>query len=111
MDIKESILNYKEITVKIIDAIDKEKYEDLTLFVDKREEIIEKLKKININKEHFKELCDEINLIQLENNLNKLLISKRNDIKFKLDAIAKNIQASSSYNKITDSPLIFSKKI
>lgn len=109
MEIREDILNYKEITVKIIKAIKTEKYEELMLLLDKREKVIENLKQIDTKQ--FKIFCDEFDLIKLENELDELLSFKRNDIKFKLDAITKNMQASSSYNKMTDSPLIFSKKI
>lgn len=109
MEIREDILNYKEITVKIIKIIKTEKYEELMLLLDKREKVIENLKQIDTKQ--FKIFCDEFDLIKLENELDELLSFKRNDIKFKLDAITKNMQASSSYNKMTDSPLIFSKKI
>lgn len=111
MELKEELMNYKNITAKAIEALNEEKYEEIEPLLNKREEIMERLKSMNFNPEQFKDSCDEINLIQIENELNELLKNKRDEVKFKFESTSKNRQANDSYNKITNSALIFSKKI
>lgn len=111
MELKEELMNYKNITAKAIEVLNEEKYEEIEPLLNKREEIIEGLKSMNFKPEQFKDSCDEINLIQIENELNGLLKNKRDEVKFKLESTSKNRQANDSYNKIADSALIFSKKI
>lgn len=111
MQLKIELINFRDITAKAIENLKKEKYEELNPLLNKREEIIETLKSQSLDLEQFRTICDEINLIKLECELGELIKNKRNEVKVKLESLSKNIQASNSYNKMEDSPLIFSKKI
>lgn len=111
MELKIELINFRDITAEAIENLKNEKYEELNILLNRREDIIERLKSSNLNVEQFRMICDEINLMNLECELNELLKSKRNEVKTKIESLSKNIQASNSYNKMADSPLIFSKKI
>lgn len=111
MELREVLLNYRDVTASAIETIKEEKYEELDSKLNKREGIIESIKSLNFDSEHFKTLCDEFSLIQLECELNVLLKNRRDEIKIKLESLSKNVKANNSYNKIADSPFIFSKKI
>lgn len=111
MEITELLMNFRDITSKAIEILKEEKYEELDALLNEREEIINNLKSINMNSEHFKVVCNKFDIMKLEGELNDLLKNKRDEIRIKLELVSKNIQVNNSYNKIIDSPLIFSKKI
>lgn len=98
MNLYECLEKYKEITLKLIEKVkqDEDEFEEL---IDKRSEILEKIKNMNFSSEEIKEIVDDLNIMKLDEELVRLMKVEQVKIKSKMDVLKRGQQAAKNYNR------------
>lgn len=108
----EYIEEFKEITDFMINALQEEDYDKFIELLESRQLIIENIEKEKIKLSDFVQAEERNKILEKEKELEKLLSSKKEEIKGKITLLNKGSKARSSYNKgFYDSNKIFSKKV
>jgi hypothetical protein len=89
--------DYKNITKKIIENIDKD--EEIIKLMENREEIIKKLCNYENNKEQIKEIFLDQDLINLDRKLKSAIEKEKNRVKEEIRSLHKLKNASNAYEK------------
>lgn len=98
MELRELLLEYKEITEVFIKIMEDEEYEVKgQIFLNKREELLDKLKAMDFDKKKFAEIFKELNLVTLEEKASKLLNVEKNKIKEEIFNLKNNHNAAKTY--------------
>ncbi|MBN1057654.1 flagellar protein FliT [Clostridium botulinum] len=100
---------YREIDLEIIKLI-KEDKEDETLF-EKREEVIEKILSLSLEKSEIKKLYIEKKLDILDKELECVLKEKMSSVKSEIKEIANKKQANLGYATANRGNNFFSKRV
>jgi len=104
--------DFKALTVKLIAELENNLYDNLEEILHKRQEIIIEINKINYTSDIFKELCVNMNVIQLEHKATMLMNDKKNILKKELSQVEGSKTANKNYNKrFSVDSLYFNKKI
>lgn len=101
---------FAELTDLIIKELENEKLDLVNLNLDKREEIINKIKNLEYTKEKFKSISISLNLEEKEKKLNAALKGRFNEKKQVLARISKAKHANSEYKKAYSVESIFINK-
>ncbi|WPC41075.1 flagellar protein FliT [Clostridium sp. JS66] len=109
----ETLLNeYREYTLKLINIVEAETYDDIEGLLEKRENIINQINGNEHTKDEFSEIAKKLQILFLQKKLTDLMHEKKVKIRNELDLIAKNKFARNSYNKkFSVDPLFFNKKM
>jgi len=111
-ELKNLLQQFKNYTINLINDVEIDKFDSLQALFNKRQEILDSIGKTNHTVKEFVLLYDELEIKQLQDKLEKGIVSKRDFAKNELNTISKAIKASSQYNKkIYESTRVFSKKI
>ncbi len=98
MELRELLLEYKEITEKFIKVIEEGNYEvygeDL---LNKREDLLSELKIMDFDKMKLREVSKDIDLIALEEKASKVLNAEKNKIKEEIFNLKNNHNAAKTY--------------
>jgi hypothetical protein len=111
-DIKEYMVQYKETSIKLIEALNNEEYDKLNILLDDRQKLIELLKNYNYTSKEFKDICEELDILYIQRELEEKMKNRMNDAKEELKKIHANKSINKNYNKVqyVDS-IFFNKKI
>ena len=100
---------YKLVNLEIIDSI-KNDNEDISLF-EKREKLIGELFNLNWSKEQKRMMYNNMGLVNMDKEIERLLKEKMISIKEKINKIAKNKVANRSYNSVNRRSNFFSANV
>lgn len=108
--IYELFTKYKSISVDIIKAIEKEEFDLLNELLEERDILIKKIDDIE-NRSYLKDIIEELDILELENTIKKLLDEKYNKIKINLKQVKeqKMITAKYSTKEPVDSIFVYKK--
>jgi hypothetical protein len=110
--LKEDLITFKNITLSIIQELEREEYDRLEGLIEKREEIMNSIKGLSYNSAEFKTVCDGLQLMQLEQKATKLLTDKKTKIRADMDTVKVAKKANNNYQKkFQPDSLFFNKKI
>ncbi len=98
-NLKELLLAYKVKTMEIIEFLRKEDYDNVQKSVKERQLIIDAIEKLNYNNIEFKGLASELNLLTMEEEVNKKTKEKFEGIKNELMDVKKYYKGNKKYNK------------
>lgn len=103
---------FKELTVRLIECLEKEKYEELDTFFNAREEVIKSINNLQLDREVFRQICISMNIVLLQQKLLKLMIEKKSSLKKEIETLEGSKIANKNYKKkfISDS-IYFNEKI
>ncbi|WP_298840743.1 hypothetical protein [Clostridium sp.] len=111
MNLEESFIEYKNITLTIIETVKAEKYEKLDEIFQKRQLSLDNMNKINYTKVELNKLYLQYEIENLEKDLEARMKDKK-------DALLENIKKSKKrqtgmmgYNKFPSKSVFLSKKI
>ncbi|NMM61277.1 flagellar protein FliT [Clostridium sp. P21] len=109
----EGLLNqYREYTLKLINVVEEELYDDVEGLLTKREHIIDQINSNQHTKDEFSKVAKDLQILILQKKLTDLMNQKKSKIKNKLKSMAKNKSARKSYNKkFSVDSLFFNKKM
>lgn len=112
MNLREKLNEYKNITIKLIDEIEREEYDNLDKLLSKRQDLINDIEKLKYTKEDFLKLCKEFDILVLQQKLIKLTNEKKANLRHNIDNLSASQTANKSYGKryAVDS-VFFNKKI
>lgn len=110
MQIKEKLLEYKTLTVELINALENEEYIKLNDLFNEREKIIDCTNDLSYSMEEFKKICNELGIIELETKLKQLIKDKMLKVKKSINNIKRSRNAHMSYNKNFINNSFFVKK-
>lgn len=112
MDLYETLENFKIITLKLIEELEKDNFDELDSLLNLRQLEIDKMDNINYTKEEFKKLCMEYKILALQERLTKLMNQKRMEVRNEIDKLSEAKSANKSYNKrFSIDSIYFNKKI
>ncbi len=115
ISMNEKLQNYlecfKKYTVEMILNLKNDDIDNFQLALEKRTQIIEKINDLNYESTEFKRICEEINIVSINNELSKILADKRDELKEKMLQLKKSQSANNAYQSILGKSNIFSKKV
>ena len=102
---------YKKYTIELITCLEKEDYDSLEDFLNKRQQILDELSNLSYTKEEFSKVSEELELLVYQKKLNDLMVEKRDKVKQEINRLAQSKNANNMYNKSGYGAKVFSKKI
>ncbi|BDB02563.1 flagellar protein FliT [Clostridium botulinum] len=110
--LKEQLINYRELTLEIIQTLEKEDYDAPKELLNERQNIINNINKLSYTKEEFKNINDELDLMLVEKKLQTIMLKRKTELKQKLNNASDTKEATKSYNmKQFNSQYILNKTI
>ena len=110
--LKEYLKEFKEITLKLIEALNQEDYDRLDQLINKRQAITENINKISYSKEDFKNILKELRILECDKKFGALMKMKKEEYKKEMQKYVLKRNASTVYNKdVYGGSTVFSKKI
>ncbi|EJP6470965.1 flagellar protein FliT [Clostridium sporogenes] len=97
-ELRSKLIKFREITLNIIDYLEKEDYDSPENLLEERENIIKEINNLNYKKEEFKKVGAELELLLIEKKLQSLMIEKKTKVKLKLKKASENKEANKNYS-------------
>jgi hypothetical protein len=112
MDLKSGLKEYKNITLEIINSLEKEDYDALGQLISNRQNIIDEIDKLSYSKEEFVKICKELDILMIQQKLVKLINEKKASLRNNMNNLATSQNANKSYNRrYSVDSIFFNKKI
>lgn len=114
MEYIQSLLSeFRNITIKAIDDLRNEKYEELNLYLEEREKIINQLRETKYDSNSFIIIVNSLELEKWEKEFNKIMNEKRQNLLIKIKTVSNSMTANDKYiNSMKNySSYFFNKKI
>ncbi|WP_291964905.1 flagellar protein FliT [Caloramator sp.] len=110
INIFDLFIEYKSITEDIIKALEKEEFDLLNELLEERDILIKKIDEVE-NKKDLKDIIEELDILELENTIKKLLDDKYNKIKINLKQVKEQKMITAKYNpkEPVDSIFVYKK--
>ena len=108
MRVDELLKDYKDTSLSMVEKVKRE--EDISSFLKKRDSIINEINSLDIDKQI---ICDEIkalNIIEIEDELEKLIKDNMRDVKKEIKKIKQSREVYKKYMDFNGNALIFSTK-
>ncbi|NFS08523.1 flagellar protein FliT [Clostridium botulinum] len=96
--LKENLIKYRDLTLNIIEALEREDYDVPEKFLEERQSIINEINKLSYTKEEFKSINDELDLMLLEKKLQTIMLKRKVELKQKLNNTLENKEATKLYS-------------
>ena len=110
--LREELEIFKEITIKLINALNKESYDELNILFQDRQKVIDVIENLTYSKQEFIQLCEDSKITQLQEELEKRMNHKQVALKLEIDKFSHSKTANKSYNnKFAVDSIYFSKKL
>ncbi|APH18042.1 hypothetical protein N496_12950 [Clostridium botulinum A2B3 87] len=110
--LKEQLINYRELTLEIIQTLEKGDYDAPKELLNERQNIINNINKLSYTKEEFKNIDYELDLMLVEKKLQTIMLKRKAELKQKLNNASDTKEAAKSYNmKQFSSQYILNKTI
>lgn len=111
-ELRNSLEQYRECSLSIIEVLEKEDYEELNNKLDKRQEILDAINKLSFTKLEISVIVEELKIDEISEKIVNLIDYKKNQIKAVIEGNVAKKNASNQYSKNNNSDLrIFSKKV
>ena len=105
---KELAKKYKEISLDIIENLEKDDSYDVNILLDRRQEILDSVN----DRKLFKQILVEEGILEIDETIQSLLKEKVTKVKMEIREHKKSIQANNSYVNFSKEKLnIFNKKV
>lgn len=108
MDLNKLLEEYKNISLDMIEKIKKE--EEISSFLKKREDIINEINSMNIDKNLICDKINELDIIKIEKQLEELIKVSMLNVRKEIKKVKQSKEAYKKYADFNGSPIIFSTK-
>lgn len=98
-ELKQKLVQFKQITIELINALRKEEINRLDDLFDSRQNVIESMDKLTYTVEQFTNICRDLDLLNMQQELSELMYEKKESIKEELNKIQLTKNANNNYNK------------
>ncbi|WP_294400636.1 hypothetical protein [uncultured Clostridium sp.] len=109
MELEEYLREYKALTLDIMERAGEDG--SIEYLLDEREEILNKIKKINFEQAKLELICNKLNLVDLEEELSLFIKKEIVNTKKKMEKIKKMHAANMKYVSIGYVPSRFNKQM
>lgn len=108
--LRDKIKELRDVSIEMKNSLDKEDYDGMEMFLNKRQEIIDYLMKLEYSKDDFAQLCEEYKIVELQEEIKQRIIIKKDEIKNEIKKLSMSKNAAKSYNKKFAADAIFFNK-
>ncbi|MBU3142342.1 hypothetical protein [Clostridium sp. CF012] len=98
-ELTQMLVEFKRVTIEIISALQRDEINKLDFLLDSRQVIIENMEKLQYSTEEFTMVCNELDILNIQQKLSELMKLKKEDTKEQLDKIQITKNANNNYNK------------
>lgn len=110
--LREYLCCYKAASLKIINDLNSDNINAISDSLTIRENMLSRIRTLEYTKKQINSLCNELQILQLDRQVNNLIINKKEELKNKIEKASILRNANNSYNKsLHRNSMIFSKKI
>ncbi|SHI42807.1 hypothetical protein SAMN02745163_00236 [Clostridium cavendishii DSM 21758] len=109
--IEELLIEYKNISLKLIEDLSNDKIESLDKGLQRKGDIQKEIDNFDFDKNEFIELIKKLEIEAIDNSLYETTIIKRNEAKNELDKINKIKKMQNNYNNASMKVNFFNTKI
>lgn len=102
---------FKECTLEMILNLKNDDIDKFEITLEKRTQVMEKVSNFNFDKVEFKKICEELDIINVNNELSKIASEKRDGLKDKILELKKSQNANNAYYTNLNMSNVFSKKV
>lgn len=102
---------FKQYTMEMIFNLKNDDIDNFQLTLEKRTQIIEKINELSFDSNNFKVICEELDIVSINNELSKIVTDKRDELKEKIMKLKRSESANNAYQSILRGSNIFSKKV
>lgn len=111
-ELTQKLVQFKQVTIELIRALQQDEINKLDGLLNSRQMLIEDMEKLQYTTEEFTNICNEIDILNIQKELSQLMQEKKDDTKEQLNKIQITKNANNNYNKsFYANSGIFSKKI
>lgn len=108
IELRKELEKYKDITTELIDKIKEDK--DLEELLESRQSTIKKIENLKFSKEEFQNIANSLNILEIEDKVQKLIKNEQSKVKNKIKAINVTREARVKYENNQIRPSFFNKK-
>lgn len=98
-ELTQQLVEFKQVTVALIRALQQDETHKLDILLDSRQRVIESMEKIQYTTEEFTYICNDLDILNIQQELLQLMQAKRDQTKEELSKIQTTKNANSNYNK------------
>lgn len=109
--LKEFLEQFKKYTIEMIENLQSDKLDVFEDALKNRQKILDQINELKFNKSEFKALCEELNIIEMNNKLNNMTKEEKDKVKSNIVGLKKSQRANNAYNYTMDKSTIFSKEV
>lgn len=102
---------FKKHTIQMIDELKSDDLNNFEVALNNRQQIIDKINDLNFNQSEFNEICEQLDIITLDSELNKITKDEKDKLKQKILGIKKSQSANTAYYSNINKSNVFSKKV
>jgi hypothetical protein len=95
--LKIKLIDFKELTEKLLNSIEKELIDSIDELFLKRQGVIDDINKLQYSDEEFKNICLELNIVALSKQLEQTVMKKRTETIEKMNNLKEQSAANRSY--------------
>lgn len=105
-------MQFKQVTIELIGALENNEIIKLDGLLNSRQMVIDSSEKLKYSAEEFANICNELDILKLQQELVELMQEKKDSTKKELNKIQITRNAKNKYNKsFYNSVEMFNKKI
>jgi len=108
MNLDKLLEQYKHISLTMAERIKKE--EDISSFLKKREDIINEINNLDVDKQLICNKIESLNIIEIEKELEELIKNSMLNVKKEIKKVKQSKEAYKKYADFNGNPVIFSTK-
>lgn len=98
-ELKQVLLQFKHVTVELIRALQQDELYKLDDLLNSRQIVIESMEKSTYTTEQFADICNELDILSMNQRLSELMLITKENTKEELNKIQVTKNANSNYNK------------
>lgn len=103
--------DFKKYTIEMILNLQNDDIDNFEVTLKKRTEIVKEISGLSFDKIEFKKKCEELDIININNELSKITNEKRYELKDKILELKKSQNANNAYHSNLNMSNVFSKKV
>ena len=98
-ELTKELVQFKQVTIELIKVLQQDEIYKLDALMDSRQTIIENMEKLQYTTEEFTNICNELDIIDIQHKLLELMQVKKESTKEELNKIQQTKNANNNYNK------------
>lgn len=112
IELKKQLETYNADTLKLIESLEKEDFDALEGLLNKRQQTIDRISKLDYTEQEFSETAEELQILVYQKKLSEIMLKRRESVRKEINKISNAKNASNMYNKgIYSNSRIFNKTI